>query len=255
MSEESCVVRIVNLDETFTNETLKNFILLRCQLYGDIKNIYLKRDDSNKIFYGYIVFEHSYDAAKVIQSLNGYVSGTNQFEVELIGPNLKYRIFPENEEYGELHYCGICRGRHHSFECPLKNVISARENLLRRRRFLLVGTGSDHLIPKVSKEKDVPPNTKPKDDGANRAWRDGTSYSNIYISNIHYSTTESDLAKLVEPFGPRKKLHLAKDKETGRVRGFAYVNFKFRSDADKAISELNGTTYRDRVLKVEWSKS
>lgn len=86
-------------------------------------------------------------------------------------------------------------------------------------------------------------------------WRDGTSYANIYITNISPSMTELDLRKIVEPFGPRLKHYLGKDKQSGACKGFAYVNFKFRSDAMEAMSSLNGHVYDNRPLKVEWSKT
>ncbi|XP_018576861.1 eukaryotic translation initiation factor 3 subunit G-B-like [Anoplophora glabripennis] len=257
MSEESRVVRIVNLDETFTNETLKTFILTRCQPNGDIQNLYLKRDDINQLFYGYIVFEHSYDAVKVVQGLNGYVYGTNQFEVELIGPNLKYNIFPETKE------SDIWIRNSHRIEYPLKSAISARKNLLRRRTSVVGADKKKYMssrlnlicnrrLEKVSEY--IPSNAEPKVYGANKVRQSGRSYACVCISGLHYSTTESDLAKLVQPFGPRKSLRLVKDKGTG-VRSFAFVHFKFKCDAAEAISQLNGINVHNRILKVEWSRS
>lgn len=93
-----------------------------------------------------------------------------------------------------------------------------------------------------------------KVDGLSSAWRDGSSYANIYITNISPSMTESDLKELVESFGPKLKVYLGRDKITKVCKGFAYVNFKFRSDATEAIESLHEYVYDDRPLKVEWSK-
>lgn len=76
----------------------------------------------------------------------------------------------------------------------------------------------------------------------------------IRINNLSDSTTESDLEELVRPFGPIQKLYLAKEKSTGLCKGFAYVHFKFRNDAAKAIANLNGHGYDHLILIAEWSK-
>lgn len=77
----------------------------------------------------------------------------------------------------------------------------------------------------------------------------------IRISNLSDSTTDPDLEELVRPFGPVSKIFLAKDKQTGQCKGFAYIHFKFRSDAAKAIAQLNGHGYDHLILGVDWSKT
>lgn len=134
--EESCVVRIVNLDEIFTKEVLKKFILMKCQPSGDIKNIYLKRENETQIFYGYVVFEHSYDAKKVTEILNGYIYMTTKFKVELIGPNLVYHIYPKIEKRSDEYYicCSECRGKHDSMKCPFVKLSLNREKAFHSRK-------------------------------------------------------------------------------------------------------------------------
>lgn len=133
--KDSCVLRIVHLDESFTEETLRKLILTKCQPNGDIKNIYLKREDRIPVCYGYIVFEHSYDAKKVTEILNGYIPTTKPLVVELIGPNLEYGIYPEIKE-DSFHdsTCYKCRVIHRSEKCPFGDVILRRENTLRRTK-------------------------------------------------------------------------------------------------------------------------
>jgi len=66
--------------------------------------------------------------------------------------------------------------------------------------------------------------------------------------------TEADLEELVKKIGPQSKMYLARDKNTGLCKGFAYVHFKQRKDAAAAIEILNGHGYDHLILSVEWSK-
>lgn len=91
-----------------------------------------------------------------------------------------------------------------------------------------------------------------RSDNPNMTRRDDATA--IRISNLSESTTETDLEDLVKPFGPIQKLFLAKDKQTGLCKGFAYIHFKFRNDAAKAIATLHGHGYDHLILGVDWSK-
>lgn len=109
---------------------------------------------------------------------------------------------------------------------------------------------------KTTGSKYVPPSLRDgaakRSDNPSMARRD--DYTAIRISNLSESTTESDLEELVKSFGPIQKLYLSKDKQTGGCKGFAYIHFKFRNDASKAIQALNGHGYDHLILHVEWSK-
>lgn len=115
--------------------------------------------------------------------------------------------------------------------------------------------GADSSKPGGSKY--VPPSLRDggakRADGPNMARRDD-NYCAIRIGNLSESTTEMDLEELVKPFGPIHKLYLAKDKQTGICKGFAYIHFKFKTDAAKAILRLNGHGYDHLILSVDWSK-
>lgn len=104
--------------------------------------------------------------------------------------------------------------------------------------------------------KYVPPNLREgaskRSDNPNMARRDDATA--IRISNLSEATTENDLEDLVKQFGPIQKLFLAKDKQSGVCKGFAYIHFKFRNDAAKAIQTLNGHGYDHLILNVDWSK-
>jgi RNA recognition motif-containing protein len=72
---------------------------------------------------------------------------------------------------------------------------------------------------------------------------------NIYVGNLDFSATEESIRSLFAPYGTVEKVHLATDRETGRARGFAFVEMA-EGDADKAIAALNGTKVGGRALNV-----
>ena len=76
----------------------------------------------------------------------------------------------------------------------------------------------------------------------------------IRVTNLPEEATEGDLMELFKPFGKVTRTFLAKDKNTQQSRGFAFVNFQHRDDAQRAILGVNGYGYHHLILKVEWSK-
>lgn len=72
----------------------------------------------------------------------------------------------------------------------------------------------------------------------------------LYVGNLPYTTTEEDLKPLFEQAGPVKSVALIKDRETGRSKGFAFVEMETQEGMDKAISMLNGKDMQGRALSV-----
>jgi RNA recognition motif-containing protein len=67
---------------------------------------------------------------------------------------------------------------------------------------------------------------------------------------MSFQTTEADLRALFEPFGQITRVHIATDRETGRARGFAFVEMPNDAEAAKAIAGLDGKEVGGRNLKV-----
>ena len=72
----------------------------------------------------------------------------------------------------------------------------------------------------------------------------------IFVGNLSFQTTESDLTTLFKAFGEVKRVQIAKDRETGRARGFAFVEMPNDEEAAKAIAGLEGKLFGGRNLKV-----
>ncbi|KAH9250078.1 hypothetical protein BASA81_012124 [Batrachochytrium salamandrivorans] len=75
----------------------------------------------------------------------------------------------------------------------------------------------------------------------------------LRVTNISEDATENDLKDLFKRFGPTSRVFLVKNKETGNSRGFAYVSYLSREDAEKAMRALNGYGYDHLILKIEWA--
>lgn len=71
----------------------------------------------------------------------------------------------------------------------------------------------------------------------------------IYVGNLPWSTTDEDLRELFATYGPVQSSSVVNDRETGRSRGFGFVEMA-PADADKAIAELDGRDYGSRALRV-----
>ena len=77
---------------------------------------------------------------------------------------------------------------------------------------------------------------------------------NLYVGNLPFQTTEADLSNLFEPYGEVLSAKVIMDRETGRSRGFGFVEFSSRDDGEKAIAELNGSDMSGRQIKVNEAK-
>jgi RNA recognition motif-containing protein len=74
--------------------------------------------------------------------------------------------------------------------------------------------------------------------------------SKLYVGNLSYTTTEDDLRSLFFQAGTVTSVALIKDRDSGRSKGFAFVEMSTQAEAQKAISMFNGHTLGDRDLRV-----
>jgi cold-inducible RNA-binding protein len=72
----------------------------------------------------------------------------------------------------------------------------------------------------------------------------------IFVANIAFTTTEEELERLFEPYGIVNRVQIVTDRDTGRSRGFGFVEMPDATEAQVAIDGLNGTSLEDRTLTV-----
>ena len=73
---------------------------------------------------------------------------------------------------------------------------------------------------------------------------------NVFVGNLSFQTTESELRSAFEPYGEVLRVRMMTDRETGRSRGFAFVEMANDEEATRAIESLNGKDVGGRTLNV-----
>ena len=73
---------------------------------------------------------------------------------------------------------------------------------------------------------------------------------NIFVGNLDFGATEESVRSLFEEYGAVERVSVMKDRDTGRSRGFGFVEMTNADEADRAINALNGTNFGGRPLNV-----
>ncbi|MEH1779066.1 MAG: RNA-binding protein [Nostoc sp.] len=76
----------------------------------------------------------------------------------------------------------------------------------------------------------------------------------IYVGNLSYDVTQDALSAVFAEYGTVKRVQLPTDRETGRLRGFAFVEMNSEDEETKAIEALDGAEWLGRDLKVNKAK-
>jgi cold-inducible RNA-binding protein len=73
---------------------------------------------------------------------------------------------------------------------------------------------------------------------------------NIFVGNLSFNTSEDELRQMFESYGPVDRVSIMTDRDTGRSRGFGFVEMTNNEDGEKAITALNGSQVGGRTLNV-----
>src|ERR1700755_3046366 len=77
---------------------------------------------------------------------------------------------------------------------------------------------------------------------------------NIYVSNLSFNVQDEDLKEFFTPYGEVSSAKVIMDRETGRSRGFGFVEMTDEAASQKAIAELNGAMVESRAISVSVAK-
>ena len=76
----------------------------------------------------------------------------------------------------------------------------------------------------------------------------------IYVGNLAYEIQQEDLSEVFNEYGSVERVHMPTDRETGQVRGFAFVEMRSEANENKAIQILDGAEWMGRDIKVDKAK-
>ncbi|EKE04629.1 MAG: RNP-1 like protein RNA-binding protein [uncultured bacterium] len=76
----------------------------------------------------------------------------------------------------------------------------------------------------------------------------------LFIGNLNFKTSEEDLMELLKEYGEVKSLQIIKDRDTGRSKGFGFVEMATKEQAESVMENLNGAEFDGKVLKVDYAK-
>lgn len=77
---------------------------------------------------------------------------------------------------------------------------------------------------------------------------------NIYVSNLSYDTTTESLQELFAEYGEISSTNIIKDRDSGRSRGFGFVEMPNDANAQKAIDELNNSDFEGKTITVNMAR-
>ncbi len=77
---------------------------------------------------------------------------------------------------------------------------------------------------------------------------------NLYVGNLLFDVSESDLREAFEQFGEITEVRLIMDKYSGKSKGFGFIEMPSKDEAEKAIEEMNGKEFKGRALSVNEAK-
>lgn len=78
--------------------------------------------------------------------------------------------------------------------------------------------------------------------------------TNIFVGNLSYQTTESELEAAFAQYGAVERVSVVRDRDTGQPRGFAFVEMTNSAEAENAINNINGREVNGRALNVNQAR-
>ncbi|GAB4824454.1 hypothetical protein Ancab_007340 [Ancistrocladus abbreviatus] len=150
-----------------------------------------------------------------------------------------------------LMVCRTCgkKGDHWTSRCPYKDLAPPTEGFIDKPAASEVAAAG----ATATKGTYVPPGMRAGAERTGTDMRRRNEENSVRVTNLSEDTREPDLLELFRPFGTITRVYVAIDQKTGLSRGFGFVNFVNREDAERAINKLNGYGYDNLILRVEWA--
>lgn len=158
--------------------------------------------------------------------------------------------------------CRICKGDHFTARCPYKDTMAPIDE---------AGPGAGASAPdddgpvggdmnEAGGSRYIAPHLRKGAGGAGDKlagsgnFRDRDDLATLRVTNVSDMAEEQDLREMFERFGRVTRVFLAKHHESGKSKGFAFVSYAERSDAERACAKMDGHGFGHLILRVEFAK-
>ncbi|GAM40212.1 hypothetical protein TCE0_038f12380 [Talaromyces pinophilus] len=156
--------------------------------------------------------------------------------------------------------CRICQGEHFTARCPFKDTMAPVDEGAGAAGLDdeepaaggLSTAGGSYVPPHLRKGTAAAAAAAAGGGGGGKYERD--DLATLRVTNVSELAEEQELRDLFERFGRVTRVFLARDRDTQRAKGFAFISFADRSDAARACEKMDGFGYRHLILRVEFAK-
>ncbi|RSH80616.1 translation initiation factor eIF3 subunit g [Apiotrichum porosum] len=166
---------------------------------------------------------------------------------------------------GKAVVCRLCKGGHFTAKCPYKDQLAELDSAAAglgeddeaaaaggvRAAGGLAAPGSGAVGGKY-----VPPGQRGGGPGESM-FRSRDDLPTLRVTSLSFDAEDDDLRSLFEPFatfGRLARANVVRDRETRESKGFGFVSYENRKDAEKALAKMNGYGYDSLILNVSWSQ-
>ncbi|TIA88052.1 hypothetical protein E3P99_02829 [Wallemia hederae] len=153
--------------------------------------------------------------------------------------------------------CRLCKGDHFTTKCPYKSTLGDLDSAQDSTQTPDESNANQGTATAASTTgKYIPPSQRAgaRASGAGPGAPSRDEYPTLRVTNVSEDTQEEDLKDLFKRFGRVQRVFIGRDRETRASKGFAFVSFEMRSDAEKALEKVNGMGYDNLILSVQWSQ-
>ena len=186
----------------------------------------------------------------------------------------------KQELSGKKIQCRTCKGDHFTSRCPYKDTLGAAgegadggdSGAMTPNPALIdpsnpaVAASSSLLHSTLGGSgrgiggKYVPPSMRAGAEGKSVAGErmggpmNRDDLPTLRVTNLSEDVTDDDMRELFSRFGRVTRVHVGRDRDTGLCKGYAFVSFEYREDADRARQRIDGMGYANLILNVAWSQ-
>lgn len=162
--------------------------------------------------------------------------------------------------------CRLCKGDHLTYKCPYRDTLEAIPGAADtpEGEGAMTPAAQDPTNPAVAASaggKYVPVHLRGGARGAGERMSGGPGgmmnrdeMPTLRVTNLSDDAEEEDLRNIFGRYGYVQRVYVGRDRETGECKGYAFVSFLDRDDADKARQKVDGRGYNNLILSVNWSQ-